>query len=76
MPDETDHAQALEEMERDRSIERARAPRPAGASLAECEAPRCGAPIPLARQLALQGVRLCVACASEQERYQRLFARA
>lgn len=76
MPDETDHAQALEEMERTRSIERARSPRPAGASVADCEAPRCGAPIPLQRQLALPGVRLCVGCAAAQERQQRLFARA
>ena len=76
MPDETDLAQAQEELERARSIDRARLHRPGGTSLQVCEAPRCGAPIPLQRQLALPGVRLCVACAGEQERQQRLFARA
>ena len=37
-----------------------------GASLSECE--ECGEPIPLARQQAIAGVRLCVACQSEQDK--------
>lgn len=39
---------------------RARARLPKGKSLSECE--ECGEPIPEARQKALPGVRLCVAC--------------
>jgi len=41
-------------------IERARRKLPAGPSLSHCE--ECDAPIPLARQQAVPGVRLCVAC--------------
>lgn len=41
-------------------IERARRALPTGPSLSHCE--ECGKPIPLARQKAVPGVRLCVAC--------------
>jgi phage/conjugal plasmid C-4 type zinc finger TraR family protein len=36
-----------------------------GAGLENCE--DCDAPIPLARRQAIQGVRLCVTCQSEQD---------
>ena len=41
-------------------IERARRALPKGPSLTRCE--ECEKPIPLARQKAVPGVRLCVAC--------------
>mgnify|MGYP006208393811 CR=1 FL=1 len=41
-------------------IERARRALPTGPSLTHCE--ECGKPIPAARQKAVPGVRLCVAC--------------
>ena len=41
-------------------IERARRALPKGPSLTRCE--ECEKPIPLARQRAVAGVRLCVAC--------------
>lgn len=41
-------------------IERARRNLPKGPSLSHCE--ECDAPIPVARQKAVPGVRLCVAC--------------
>jgi phage/conjugal plasmid C-4 type zinc finger TraR family protein/HAD superfamily hydrolase (TIGR01509 family) len=44
------------------AIKRARAQLPSGPSLSHCE--ECGAEIPLARQQAVPGVRLCVACQS------------
>ena len=49
------------------AIERARRALPKGPSLARCE--ECDAPIPAARQQAVPGVRLCVACqeAADQE---------
>ncbi|WP_251978716.1 DksA/TraR family C4-type zinc finger protein [Salinicola avicenniae] len=40
-----------------------------GPSLAICEA--CEAPIPLARQQAVPGVRLCIECQAEADRHQR-----
>jgi phage/conjugal plasmid C-4 type zinc finger TraR family protein len=48
-------------------IERARRNLPSGPSLSHCE--ECDAPIPPARQQAVPGVRLCVACqeAADQE---------
>ncbi len=39
---------------------------PTGKSLEFCE--ECEEPIPVARQQALPGVRLCVACQQEQEK--------
>ena len=41
-------------------IERARRALPKGPSLSHCE--ECDKPIPLARQKAVPGVRLCVSC--------------
>jgi len=48
-------------------IERARRQLHTGPSLTHCE--ECGKPIPLARQTAVPGVRLCVSCqeAADQE---------
>ena len=46
-------------------VARARSRLPKGQSLELCEA--CGAPIPEARQKALPGVRLCVACQREED---------
>jgi len=47
------------------AIKRARAQLPSGASLTHCE--ECGVEIPLARQQAVPGVRLCVACQAERD---------
>jgi phage/conjugal plasmid C-4 type zinc finger TraR family protein len=44
------------------AIKRARAQLPSGPSLSHCE--ECGAEIPVARQQAVPGVRLCVDCQS------------
>lgn len=41
------------------------------ASLSECE--ECGADIPIARQEAIKGCRLCIDCQSKTERNKRLF---
>lgn len=76
MADLFDQAQVLEELERSRSIERARSPAvpatAAGSTPTVCE---CGAEIPPARRRALPGVRTCVYCAAEAERVHKLFAR-
>ena len=40
-----------------------------GESLEECE--ECGEPIPLARRLAMPGVRLCIECQQEADRSDR-----
>lgn len=48
------------------AIARARGQIPRGPSLSHCE--ECEAPIPSARQAAVPGVRLCVACQQAQER--------
>lgn len=50
------------------AIARARSQLPSGASLSHCE--ECAAAIPLARQQAVPGVRLCIACQAEQDRQQ------
>ena len=52
----------------DDAIKEARSRLPHGKSLTHCEA--CGAPIPEARQKAMPGVRLCVACQAELDKEQ------
>jgi phage/conjugal plasmid C-4 type zinc finger TraR family protein len=47
----------------DDAVKKARSLIPSGESLTHCE--ECGAAIPNARQKAVPGVRLCVACQSE-----------
>jgi phage/conjugal plasmid C-4 type zinc finger TraR family protein len=47
------------------AVSRARDQIPRGESLANCE--ECDKPIPEARREAVPGVRLCVACQSEQD---------
>ena len=47
-------------------IERARRQLHTGPSLTHCE--ECGEPIPLARQKAVPGVRLCVSCQEAADR--------
>jgi phage/conjugal plasmid C-4 type zinc finger TraR family protein len=47
------------------AIKRARAQLPSGASLSHCE--ECGKEIPEGRRQAMPGVRLCVACQSEED---------
>lgn len=47
------------------AVKEARSRLPKGNSLKHCE--ECGAAIPEARQKAVPGVRLCVACQSEQD---------
>ena len=53
-------------------IARGRSLLPSGESLAECE--ECGDPIPEARQKALPGVRLCLACQEELDKENVRFA--
>ncbi len=53
-------------------IERARNRLPKGKSRNFCE--ECGEKIPAARQKALPGVRLCVACQEEEDKENRSFA--
>ena len=48
------------------AIKRARAQLPTGSSLTHCE--ECGEAIPEARQMAVPGVRLCIACQDEVDR--------
>ena len=48
------------------AIKRARAQLPTGPSLTHCE--ECGEAIPEARQQAIAGVRLCIACQDEADR--------
>ena len=50
------------------AIKRARSQIPRGKSLTHCE--ECDAEIPLARQQAIEGVRLCVNCQSELDKKQ------
>ena len=47
------------------AIKRARAQLPSGPSLSHCE--ECGVEIPVARQQAVPGVRLCVPCQAERD---------
>lgn len=54
------------------AVQRARSQLPKGESLSHCEA--CDAPIPKARRKAIPGVRLCVACQSEQDEEQAKFS--
>ncbi|MFK8016504.1 MAG: DksA/TraR family C4-type zinc finger protein [Gammaproteobacteria bacterium] len=49
----------------DDAVKRARDQLPRGDSLRDCE--ECGELIPEARRAAVPGVRLCVACQSEQD---------
>ena len=48
------------------AIKRAKAQLPSGPSLSHCE--ECGEAIPEARQQAVPGVRMCVACQEERDR--------
>jgi phage/conjugal plasmid C-4 type zinc finger TraR family protein len=54
------------------AVQRARSQLPRGESLSHCE--ECDASIPDARRQAVPGVRLCVACQSEQDREQARFS--
>jgi phage/conjugal plasmid C-4 type zinc finger TraR family protein len=49
----------------DDAIKRARAQLPSGPSLSQCE--ECAGEIPVARQQAVPGVRLCVGCQSARD---------
>ncbi|KXU39399.1 hypothetical protein AXE65_08695 [Ventosimonas gracilis] len=51
------------------AVARARSSLPRGESLHHCA--ECDAPIPEARRSALPGVRLCIACQSEQDKTQQ-----
>jgi phage/conjugal plasmid C-4 type zinc finger TraR family protein len=53
-------------------ILRAKSRLPTGPSLAHCE--NCGAGIPEARQLAVPGVRLCVACQEKDDKELEIFS--
>ena len=50
------------------AVARARSQLPQGESLRHCA--ECGVAIAQARRLAIKGVRLCLACQSEQDRQQ------
>lgn len=50
----------------DSEVERAKNSLPKGESLTHCE--ECDAVIPESRRKAIQGVRLCILCQSEQEK--------
>lgn len=53
------------------AIQAVRAKMPKGPSLEECE--ECGDPIPKERQLAVQGVTMCIHCQERSERMKRLY---
>lgn len=54
------------------AVNRSRQGLPSGVSRRECE--ECGEAIPEARRQALPGVRLCVACQSEQDKTSGAFS--
>ena len=54
------------------ALQRVRSRLPQGDSLTHCE--ECGEEIPLARQQALKGVRLCVTCQTERDRESTAFS--
>ena len=54
------------------AVSRARGQLPRGPSLERCE--DCGKKIPEARQRAVPGVRLCIACQQEQDKKSREFS--
>lgn len=54
------------------AIARARSQLPSGESLSHCE--ECGGKIPEARRQAVKGVRLCLACQTEQDKQQARFS--
>lgn len=54
------------------AVQRARSRLGQGESLTHCE--ECGANIPEARRKAVPGVRLCVACQSEQDKQEAKFS--
>ena len=56
----------------DDAVQRARSQLPKGESLSHCE--ECGAKIHEARRAAVPGVRLCIACQSEQDKQQASYA--
>ncbi len=49
------------------AVNLARSKLPRGESLTHCE--ECGALIPLARRKAIPGVKLCVSCQTEHDKY-------
>ena len=51
------------------AVQRARSQLNQGTSLSECEA--CDASIPLARQRAVAGVRLCISCQNDHDQQQK-----
>lgn len=72
MADIADRAEALEANQREDALaamRRAREAQLAQDSLSECE--ECGASIPVQRQLAVPGVRLCINCQSRLEQQQK-----
>jgi len=72
MADIADRAEALEANQREDALaamRRSRQEQLARESLSECE--ECGASIPVERQVAVPGVRLCINCQSRLEQQQR-----
>lgn len=54
------------------AVQRARSRLGRGESLSHCE--ECGEPIPPARREAVPGVRLCIACQTEQDKLDAKFS--
>ena len=69
--EEAEIAQILALQMNDRALAEHRAKMPKGPSLEECE--ECGDPIPKQRQLAVQGVTMCIHCQERSERMKRLY---
>ncbi len=72
MADIADRAEALEANQREDALaamRRTRDAQLARESSSECE--ECGAAIPMERQLAVPGVRLCINCQSRLEQQQK-----
>ena len=63
-----DQAQSHEAWARQIALARAAGSSPRGESATHCVMHDCGDEIPLARRLALPGVRWCITCAQRMER--------
>jgi phage/conjugal plasmid C-4 type zinc finger TraR family protein len=63
-----DRAQEKEQRDREAAIAAQRARAPFGESAKRCTRYGCGVPIPLARRLAVPGVKFCIDCQRVMER--------
>ncbi|WP_116612572.1 TraR/DksA C4-type zinc finger protein [Paraburkholderia unamae] len=73
MPDDFDHASAIEELYRELVIAAGTRPlQPHVESLQFCADESCGVEIPQARRDAVPGCRFCIECQTRREKRQRL----